>query len=173
MKVLVVLAGVLIAFVLPLGMLIGFFVWKKRVEVDRDALWSSAAESLGLTLRKVQPGAFRSDVYELDGEFEGHSLQVALDMQGTGEHARGYTVYSLKLPDQLRQQFQDDRIGGTISEVRGDSVVVENGALTLKCAGYVTSADDIVATARQLSRLAKTLSETTDGREATDQVTAT
>lgn len=159
MEVLVVLAGVLIAFVLPLGLVIWFFGWKKRVEADRDTLWSSAAESLGLTLRKVQPGAFRSDVYQLHGEFEGNSLQVALDMQGTGEHARGYTVYSLKLPDPLRQQFQDDSIGGTISEVGGDSVVVENGALTLRCAGYATSADGIVATVTQLARLAKTLSE--------------
>ena len=145
------LVALVFGFLLLLGLPIaGFLLWCKKVYARRKEFWMSAADSLGLSFIQGKRSWSRGYMYSLEGEYNGHSIHVCLEMEGSGESARGYTVYKLKCPEFLEQRAMDGGLNGVVARVSDCEVVFSDGDFKLRSNGYAKDASEIISTVRQL-----------------------
>ena len=82
-----------------------FVLWAKSVLAKRRAAWIAAAEILGLHF-KENFRWLRGSFCSLEGIYHEYSVSIQMVLEGSGEDARGYTVYSISFPHTLSKRIE-------------------------------------------------------------------
>jgi len=82
-----------------------FVLWAKSVLAKRRAAWIAAAEILGLHF-KENVRWLRGSFCSLEGIYDEYSVSIQMVLEGSGEDARGYTVFSISFPHTLSKRIE-------------------------------------------------------------------
>ena len=82
-----------------------FAFWTKSVLAKRRAAWIAAAEILGIDF-KENVRWLRGSFCSLEGNYHEYSVSIQMVLEGSGEHARGFTVFSILFPQTLSKRIE-------------------------------------------------------------------